>query len=248
MVKINEGLGGCIFHYAILTWVRSDLIILSHIISNNSKLLVALPYFYPMATTEHKYYIIYKPYNMVSQFVSPDDVRLLGDLNFDFPEGTHAIGRLDSLSEGLLILTTNKAVTKLLFQGPVPHQRTYLVKVKGYVSQESLEQLNSGVSIRTGLDEYHTTACDVAKIVEKPDFIENLPNEWHQGIPHTWLTITLFEGKFHQVRKMVAAINHPCKRLIRLSIEDMQLFPMVPSEVKELEEQQFFNLLRISYP
>lgn len=185
---------------------------------------------------------------MVSQFVSPDEVRLLGDLSFDFPEGTHAIGRLDSLSEGLLILTTNKAVTKLLFQGSIPHQRTYLVKVKGHVSAASLDQLNSGVSIRTGLDEYHITARDVAKIVTKPDFIQNLPNEWHEGIPHTWLTITLFEGKFHQVRKMVAAINHPCKRLIRLSIEDLQLNPMVPNEVKELKEQEFFQLLRINYP
>ena len=54
---------------------------------------------------------------MVSQFVSADDVQLLGDLNFEFPEGTHAIGRLDSHSEGLLILTTNKKVTKLLFRG-----------------------------------------------------------------------------------------------------------------------------------
>ena len=45
---------------------------------------------------------------MVSQFVSPDKVGLLGDLNFQFPEGTNAIGRLDKNSEGLLLLSTNK--------------------------------------------------------------------------------------------------------------------------------------------
>ena len=54
-----------------------------------------------------RYFIIYKPYKMVSQFVSSHKVRLLGDLEYDFPEGTNAVGRLDNDSEGLLILTTD---------------------------------------------------------------------------------------------------------------------------------------------
>ena len=62
----------------------------------------------------HRYFIVNKPYNIVSQFVSSHRVGLLGDLAFDFPEGTHAIGRLDNNSEGLLLLTTNKKITKLL--------------------------------------------------------------------------------------------------------------------------------------
>ena len=85
---------------------------------------------------------------MVSQFVSPDKVGLLGDLDFDFPEGTHAIGRLDNNSEGLLILTTNKKVTKLLFESKVPHKRVYLVQVANIVSEETLQRLRTGVSIR----------------------------------------------------------------------------------------------------
>jgi len=68
-----------------------------------------------MELCPHRYFIIHKPRNMVSQFVSSHDVRLLGDLDFDFPEGTHAIGRLDKDSEGLLLLTTNKRITRLLF-------------------------------------------------------------------------------------------------------------------------------------
>jgi 23S rRNA pseudouridine2457 synthase len=53
--------------------------------------------------------------NMVSQVVSTHKVELLSNIDFNFPEGTHAIGRLDQMSEGLLLLTTNKKVTKLLF-------------------------------------------------------------------------------------------------------------------------------------
>ena len=68
-------------------------------------------------------------------------------LNFDFPAGTHAIGRLDQNSEGLLLLTTNKKITKLLFQGPIPHKRTYLVQVKNLMSQETAKQLANGIAI-----------------------------------------------------------------------------------------------------
>src|SRR4029079_17980396 len=101
-----------------------------------------------MQQAAHRYFIIHKPYNMVSQFVSSHEVGLLGDLDFIFPEGTHAIGRLDNHSEGLLILTTNKKVTRLLFQGETAHKRTYLVQVKNVVSEETLEKLRTGIRIR----------------------------------------------------------------------------------------------------
>ena len=48
----------------------------------------------------HRYFLVNKPFNMVSQFVSSHDVRLLGDLDFNFPEGTHAIGIYDAVGNG----------------------------------------------------------------------------------------------------------------------------------------------------
>lgn len=195
--------------------------------------------------TRHRYFTINKPYNMVSQFISPDKVVLLGDLDFDFPEGTHAIGRLDNHSEGLLILTTNKKVTKLLFESNTPHRRTYLVLVKDVVSPETLSKLRTGVTIRIkgGVD-YNTGRCDV-QIVEKPANLYNGFFDFRNDIPHTWLLITLTEGKFHQVRKMVRVVGHRCQRLIRVSIENMTLGDLQPGCVRELGENEFFEQLKI---
>lgn len=198
-----------------------------------------------MDTPNNRYFIINKPYDMVSQFVSPEDVGLLGDIDFEWPEGTHAIGRLDNLSEGLLILTTNKRVTKLLFQGKKPHKRTYLVRVKNVVSPESLEQLRNGVTIRVkGGGDYLTPPCEV-DIVENPEGLFPHQLETRPYAPHSWLSISLYEGKFHQVRKMVTAVSHPCKRLIRVSIEDLVLGDLAPGCVRELDEETFFRLLKI---
>lgn len=199
-----------------------------------------------MVYTANRYFIINKPYNMVSQFVSPDNVGLLKDIPFIFPEGIHAIGRLDNHSEGLLILTTNKKVTKLLFESKVPHKRTYLVQVRDVVTVDNLKLLQKGVTIRVkGGGFYTTSPCEVL-IVDKPINLYNRENEFKEGLPNTWLTITLTEGKFHQVRKMTDAVRHRCKRLIRISIEDLALNDLQPGEVKEIEEKDFFEQLKIN--
>lgn len=211
-----------------------------------------------------RYFVVHKPYDMVSQFVSSHRVRVLGDLGFDFPAGTHPIGRLDNDSEGLLILTTDKRVTKLLFQGKVPHRRTYLVKVKYVVSEESLERLRQGVSIRVrGGGVYVTAPCEVERVqgedVSAADVgaAEVWAAEVGAGagkvaggeeegyVPVTWLKIVLTEGKFHQVRKMVAAVGHRCIRLLRVSIEGLELDGLAAGGVREVGAAEFFERLKI---
>ena len=191
----------------------------------------------------NRYFAINKPFDMVSQFVSTDDVRLLGDLDFDFPEGTHAIGRLDNDSEGLLLLTTNKKITRLLFQGEKKHKRTYLVMVKYLVKPETVELLRNGISIKVKDGEQFTSSpCEVV-LVENAKNIYPFAADPRESYPHSWLLITLTEGKFHQVRKMVLAVNHRCLRLIRVSIENITLENIAPGEVKEIDEKSFFELL-----
>ncbi len=192
-----------------------------------------------------RYFIINKPRKMVSQFVSPHQVNLLGDIDFDFPEGIHAVGRLDNDSEGLLILTNNKKVTRLLFTGEEQHKRVYLVQINNIISSENLQKLRTGVSIRVeGGEFYKTPPCEV-KIIENATDIYPHAGDSSQYGSHTWLLITLYEGKYRQVRKMIGAINHRVKRLIRVSIEELLLNDMVPGTVKELEEGDFFHKLKI---
>ena len=193
----------------------------------------------------HRYFIVYKPVNMVSQFVSTHQVNLLHQLNFSFPEGTHAIGRLDQNSEGLLLLTTNKKITKLLFQGPVPHNRTYLVQVKNLVSAGTVEKLASGNEISaTDGQIFKTTPC-IVKHIDTPINLAAVEKPLHENVQSSWLEIILTEGRFHQVRKMVAAVHHKCIRLIRTSIEDISIGSMQPGEVIELNENDFFRLLKL---
>lgn len=193
----------------------------------------------------HRYFLLNKPIDMVSQFVSTHQVRLLTDIDFEFPEGTHAIGRLDQMSEGLLLLTTNKKITKLLFQGVRPHVRTYLVQVKNKVSATTLQTLQNGVAISAPNGAtYITTPCKV-ELVEPPKAIWDNGIQLHENQLTDWLRIELTEGKFHQVRKMVAAMHHRCIRLVRWSIEDIAVESIAPGQVKEVTEEYFFNALHL---
>jgi 23S rRNA pseudouridine2457 synthase len=198
-----------------------------------------------MGTPVHRYFILNKPFNMVSQFVSSDDVVLLGDINFPFPEGTHAIGRLDNNSEGMLLLTTNKTITKKLFQGGVAHKRKYLVQVRHIVATEAIEKLRNGVSIQIKGGGYYTTIpCDVELVDNPYKFIQHAHDAFKYE-PTSWLMMTLVEGKYHQVRKMVNAVGHKCKRLIRVAIENLTLGNLKPGEVQEIDEDEFFKLLKL---
>lgn len=188
-----------------------------------------------------RYFITNKPFNMVSQFKSPHRVRLLGDLDFQFPDGTHAIGRLDNESEGLLILTTDKRVTRLLYSGKKQHLRTYLVMVQNNISVTTLAQLQNGICIPVKGGEPYLAIPESVEIIFDPKDVYPLATDVRENYPHTWLLITLSEGKFRQVRKMFMAAKHRCLRLIRVSIGDLLLGNMLPGEVKELEKEVLFR-------
>ena len=188
----------------------------------------------------HRYFIVYKPYKMISQFISPNDHRKLGELNFEFPEGTNAVGRLDNDSEGLLILTTDTKLTQRLLHPDKKHKRSYVVQVEKKVNDETIQKLCSGIDIfvKRKIGSYKTQPC-VINLIDKPSNLAPRADTLMEHIPHSWLEFVLTEGKNRQIRKMCKAVRHKCRRLIRTRIEDLELGNMQPGEVRQIKQFSF---------
>jgi 23S rRNA pseudouridine2457 synthase len=108
-----------------------------------------------------------------------------------------------------------------------------------------VHQLRNGVEIRIRGGGYWVSSPCEADLVSKPLWLPSRIEEIPEFVPHCWLTISLTEGKFHQVRKMLMAVRHKCKRLIRVSIEDLDIQGFQSGEVREIPEAEFFEKLRL---
>lgn len=143
-----------------------------------------------------------------------------------------SIGRLDKDSEGLLLLTTNGKLSKLITAGNI--EKEYYVQVDGEISEEAIEQLAKGVQISINGKIYKTQKCKISKLKNKPVFPERAKRirDPRHG-PTSWISVTITEGKFRQVRKMTAAVGYPTLRLVRVRIGNEYLENLQPGEVIE---------------
>lgn len=149
-----------------------------------------------------------------------------------------AIGRLDAPSEGLLFLTTNGKVSELIRSNKF--EKEYYAQVDGDINPEALELLQRGVEIGINGKKYMTKPCEAFKLSGKPELSLapfKIRGE-HHG-PTSWISVTLTEGKFRQVRKMTAAVGFPTLRLVRVRIAEERLETLTAGEVKEVA---YFNL------
>ena len=183
----------------------------------------------------HRHFILHKPYGYLSQFVYElkRKKKLLGAL-YDFPKGTMAIGRLDEDSEGLLLLTTDGKTSEMICSKKV--EKEYFVQVDGIINQEAVEQLKKGVEIGFKGTKYITKPCKAFIVSEIPDSgarAKKIRDERHG--PTSWISITVNEGKFRQVRKMTAAVGFPTLRLVRVRVGTILLNDLQAGEVIEVE-------------
>lgn len=188
--------------------------------------------------SKHRHFIVHKPFGYLSQFVNNQNKRknkkLLGAL-YEFPEGTMAIGRLDEHSEGLLLLTTDGKVSELVRSKKV--EKEYYVQVDGEITNEAIAQLKKGVEIGIRSKKYTTLPCNADRLDPAPTFAsqsKKIRAERHG--PTSWLSITLTEGKFRQVRKMTAAVGFPTLRLIRVRIGNITLNKLRSGKVIEVDD------------
>ncbi len=174
--------------------------------------------------------------NMLSQFTREGNKASLADLDFKFPPDVYPVGRLDADSEGLLLLTNDKTITERLLNPKNKHKRTYLVQVEGEIDSDALEKLENGVLIRVKKKEYLTAPAKALRTIE-PDWLPERfpPVRYRASIPTSWIKLTLTEGKNRQVRRMTAAVGFPTLRLIRQSIENIEVQVVLPGTVKEIE-------------
>ena len=200
-----------------------------------------------------RYFIANKPFNTRCQFSrEAEDQVTLADLNFDFPKDVYPIGRLDQDSEGLLLLTSDRSLNHRLLNPQFAHKRTYLAQIEGIPTEESLVQFRKGVRIKIDQKPYNTLPADCKPVKDPSVYFDNqaiwnrfpLPKA-SANKPMSWLEVTLTEGKNRQVRRMCAAIGHPCLRLIRVSIMDLRLRNLQPNDVKELEREEMMGFLRM---
>ena len=186
----------------------------------------------------HRHFRIYKPYGYLSQFITNQRTRrnkkLLGEL-YDFPESTMSIGRLDEDSEGLLLLTTDGKVSAEITGNTV--EKEYYVQVDGLITEEKISLLKKGVEIGIHGKKYLTQPCDARLLPDPPSFPpRSKPIRDPRHGPTSWISITLTEGKFRQVKKMTAAVGHPTLRLVRVRVGNERLQNMKAGEVIEVEK------------
>jgi 23S rRNA pseudouridine2457 synthase len=184
----------------------------------------------------HQYYILYKPFQVLSQFSREESKRTLKDIA-PVPPDVYPVGRLDFDSEGLLILTNDRRLNHLLLDPAFGHEREYWVQVEGAIDDNALRQLASGVTITIDHRPYTTRPAKARVLTDAHVPERDPPIRYRAQIPTNWISLTLTEGKNRQVRKMTASVGFPTLRLIRYRILRFTIDGMQPGEMREIRKE-----------
>ena len=174
----------------------------------------------------------HKPYGVLSQF-TPEQGSRWGTLaEFGFPPRVYPIGRLDADSEGLLLLSDEPEWNARLLHPTQGHIRTYWALVERLPSPEALLRLEQGIL----LGNHRTLPCKARLLEPQPDIAPRQPPvRVRKTVQDYWISLELTEGKYHQVRRMSAAVGHPTLRLLRVKIGGLHLGDQAPGIWRELD-------------
>ena len=171
------------------------------------------------------HYMLNKPVGVVSTASDPEDRQTVLDL-LDLPFRLWPVGRLDTDSEGLLVVTNDGELTHRLTHPRYEVPKTYLAEVRGTAGSRAIKQLIAGVQLEDGM-----TRRSRVSVVEAI-----------RG--GTLLELTITEGRNRQVRRMCEAVGHPVKRLVRTSLGPLQLGRLKPGTFRKLSLEEVRALYR----
>jgi pseudouridine synthase len=169
----------------------------------------------------------FKPFEVLCQFTDQMGRTTLKDY-IRVPH-IYPAGRLDYLSEGLIILTDDGSLVRRITDPDFEHPKTYFVQVEGLLSDQALQRMRDTILL-PGLQ----TRLIQVEIIPEPD-IPPRSKPVRAYHPKTWLKMTLSEGKKHQIRRMTAAVGFPTLRLVRFAIGDVTLDGLQPGDWRVLD-------------
>ena len=171
------------------------------------------------------YLILNKPKNVMSTLDDPGGRTTVKEFLRGVSVRVFPVGQLDFDSEGLMLLTNNGDLAQALLHPRYHVPKTYLIKVKGVLTDEEIRQLERGVRLEDGM----TGAAMVRKI--------------RKAEQNSWLEITIHEGRKHQVKRMLESVGHPVIRLTRIRMGPLALGDLAPGEFRFLTDREA-NVLR----
>jgi 23S rRNA pseudouridine2457 synthase len=173
-----------------------------------------------------------KPFGVISKFSPEPGKRTLAD--YVPIQGVYPAGRLDTDSEGLLLLTDDGALQARIANPRHKLAKTYWAQVEGLPTDEAIAALRAGVD----LGDFVAKPAGARRIEEPPGlWPRDPPIRYRAKIPTAWLELTLREGKNRQVRRMTARVGFPTLRLVRAAIGNVGLTGLAPGEWREVAEE-----------
>ena len=173
------------------------------------------------------YYLLHKPREIVTTLSDPEGRPTVAELLKRIPERVFPVGRLDFHTSGALLLTNDGDMTQALLHPRKHVPKTYIAKIKGELPLKALQALREGLV----LDDGHKTA-------KSETFVVNA----ERG--HTWLQLTITEGKNRQVHRMLEALGYQVQRLARTTFAGLDTEGMRPGQVRELSPSEVAKLKR----
>lgn len=173
----------------------------------------------------HAFLMLNKPVGYVSTLSDPAGRPTITDLLTGVSIRVFPVGRLDVDGEGLMLLTNHGVLAQALLHPRHHVPKTYLIKVKGILSDEEIATLQRGVVLQDG----RTGTADVQKVGKAKE--------------NSWLEITIYEGRKHQVKRMLEAVGHPVLRLKRVRFGPLTLGDLPPGRYRYLTDREA-NALR----